>query len=89
MEERRKEHERTEGTDNNRFSNSRLNKKRKRGKKNRVTYSSCLHDQQTRFVLAQVTSTGKYLRHTSASEEPQEPQPAGPAAELTLKCSSS
>ena len=31
--ERRKEHERTEGTDNNRFSNSRLNKNRKRGKK--------------------------------------------------------
>ena len=57
--ERRKEHERTEGTDNNRFSNSRLNKNRKRGEKIRVTYSSCLHDQQTRFVLAQVT--GEYL----------------------------
>ena len=45
--ERRKEQERTEGTDNNRFWNSRLNKHRKRGEiKNRVTYSSCLHDQQ-------------------------------------------
>ena len=45
--ERRKEQEGTEGTDNNRFWNSRLNKHRKRGEiKNRVTYSSCLHDQQ-------------------------------------------
>ena len=44
--EKRKEQEGTEGTDNNRFLNSRLNKHRKRGEiKNRVTYSSCLHDQ--------------------------------------------
>ena len=45
--ERRKEQERTEGTDNNRFWNSRLNKHRKRGeRKNRVKFSSCLHDQE-------------------------------------------
>ena len=43
--DRRKEQERTAGTDNNRFWNSRLDKHRKRGEK-RVTYSSCLHDQQ-------------------------------------------
>ena len=66
---RRKEKERTEGTDNNRFWNSRLNKHRKRGKiKNRVTYSSCLHDQQD-------LCWGNTPRDTS--EEPQEPQPSG------------
>ena len=45
--ERRKEEEGTEGTDNNRFWNSRFNKHRKRGEiKNRVMYCSCMHDQQ-------------------------------------------
>ena len=44
---RRKEQERTAGTGINRFWNSRLNKHRNRQEiKNRVTYSSCLHDLQ-------------------------------------------
>ena len=66
--ESRKEQERTEGTDNNRFLNFRLNKYKKRGKiKNRVKYSSCLHDQQD-------LCCGNTSRDTS--EEPQEPQPS-------------
>ena len=70
--ERRKEQEGTEGTDNNRFLNSRLNKHRKRGEiKNRVTYSSCLHDQQD-------LCWGNTSRDTS--EEPQEPQPSSSIA---------
>ena len=64
--ERRKEQEGTEGTDNNRFWNSTLHKSRKGGKvKNRVTYSSCLHDQQDLYW-------GNTSRDTS--EEPQEAQ---------------
>ena len=66
MIERIKEQERTEGTDNNRFWNSRLSKHRKRGEiKNGVMYSSCLHDQQD-------LCWGNTSRDTS--EELQEPR---------------
>ena len=75
--ERRKEQERTERTDNNRFWNSRLNKHRKRGEiKTTVTYSSCLHDQQD-------LCWGNTSRDTH--EEPQEPHPLKLDAKLSLR----
>ena len=64
--ESRKEHRKEQGTHNNRFWNSRLNKHRKKGEiKSRVTYSSCLHDQQD--LCWENTSR-------DTSEELQEPQ---------------